>query len=260
EMLLLSCSSKLRLLEATLRRRLPETLQVTWLSVIPLGVPHSASCLPWQVASDDSDFYTNTYTAFYRDLGAYQALLGSTINWGQAFSIHSNMGVQLEASHYFTYLHPDPSTMPEVRSVSACVTGPNRGLDPAMRLSSLDVSHAVLLNETWTFVGEREEQEVLGQPDPPLLQHLPPGRCWTPRQLDHFRPVWPYEAWLHPAPAPVLHIGADECHGQADACTGLSQLQLCGRGELPHAEAAGEAGLPAPAQPVPLHPPQRSTA
>lgn len=35
--------------------------------------------------------------------------------------------VQLEASRYFTYLHPDPSTMPEIRSVSACITGPHRG-------------------------------------------------------------------------------------------------------------------------------------
>lgn len=33
-------------------------------------------------------------------------------------------GVQLEASRYFTYLHPDPSSMPEIRSVSACATGP----------------------------------------------------------------------------------------------------------------------------------------
>lgn len=61
-------------------------------SVIPLGVRHPAPCLPRQVASDNADFYTNTYVAFYRDLGANRALLGSAINWGQAFCILGNMG------------------------------------------------------------------------------------------------------------------------------------------------------------------------
>ncbi|KAG6920349.1 glycine-N-acyltransferase like 3, partial [Chelydra serpentina] len=41
-----------------------------------------------EVASDDSDFYTNMYAAFYRDLVAYWALLSSAVNWGQAFCIH----------------------------------------------------------------------------------------------------------------------------------------------------------------------------
>lgn len=61
-------------------------------SVIPLGVPHSAPRLPQQVASDVSDFYTNMYAAFYRDLGAYWALLGNAVNWSQAFWSHGNMG------------------------------------------------------------------------------------------------------------------------------------------------------------------------
>ncbi|XP_043405769.1 glycine N-acyltransferase-like protein 3 isoform X4 [Chelonia mydas] len=145
EMLILSCSSKLQLLEATLQRLLPETLQV--LSVVmninrgnPAG--HEVLVDTWpefkailtrphreQVASDDADFYTNTYAAFYRDLGANRALLGSAVNWGQAFcilglqngvyeasrDIAKAKAVQLEASRYFTYLHPDPSTMPEIR-------------------------------------------------------------------------------------------------------------------------------------------------
>lgn len=41
--------------------------------------------------------------------GVYEAL--RYITWAK--------GVQLEASNYSTYLHPDPSTMPEIWSVSA---------------------------------------------------------------------------------------------------------------------------------------------
>ncbi|CAM5149226.1 unnamed protein product [Natator depressus] len=126
------------------------------------------------VASDDTDFYTNTYAAFYRDLGANRALLGSAVNWGQAFcilglqngvyeasrDIAKAKAVQLEASRYFTYLHPDPSTMPEIR------------LDPSVRLSSLDVSHADLLNETWAFGGNDNSRRYLAN----LIRHFP-GVC-----------------------------------------------------------------------------------
>ncbi|CAM5119244.1 unnamed protein product [Eretmochelys imbricata] len=139
-----------------------------------------------KVASGDSDFYTNTYTVYYRDLGAYRTLLGSAdaVNWGQTFRIHGNigptasgrapqqlntyvvsgpnprippysaspealhcpsprlqgcshepyagqgsrmectkslrtsprlLGIKLEVFRYFTYFHPDPSSIPEIR-------------------------------------------------------------------------------------------------------------------------------------------------
>ncbi|XP_037757415.1 glycine-N-acyltransferase-like protein 3 [Chelonia mydas] len=144
-MLILSRSSKLRLLEGTLRRHLPETLPVLGAVMTinhrnPAGYevlvdswPEFKAVLtrPYreQVASDVSDFYTNMYAAFYRDLGAYWALLGNAVNWSQAFWSHGLQdgvyeacrdisvakGVQLEASRYFTYLHLDPSSMPEIR-------------------------------------------------------------------------------------------------------------------------------------------------
>nr|XP_025035110.1 glycine N-acyltransferase-like protein 3 [Pelodiscus sinensis] len=149
-MLLLSCSSKLRLLEGTLRRSLPETLPV---------------------ASDDSDFYTNTYAVHYRDLSACRTLLVSAINWDQAFRIHGlrdglyeasreiaqTKGSQLDVHRYFMYFHPDPSSMPEIR------------LGPAVRLSSLDVSHVDLLNETWRFGGNEKSRKYLAS----LIRHFP---------------------------------------------------------------------------------------
>ncbi|CAM5119119.1 unnamed protein product [Eretmochelys imbricata] len=186
EMLILSCSSKLQQLEATLRRLLPETLQVHSVVMnINRGNPagHEVLVDTWpefkailtrphrEVASDNADFYTNTYAAFYRDLGANQALLGSAVNWGQAFcilglqngvyeasrDIAKAKAVQLEASRYFTYLHPDPSTMPEIR------------LDLSVRLSSLDVSHADLLNETWAFGRNDNRRRYLAN----LIRHFP---------------------------------------------------------------------------------------
>ncbi|XP_075784661.1 glycine N-acyltransferase-like protein 3 [Pelodiscus sinensis] len=149
-MLLLSCSSKLRLLEGTLLRSLPETLLV---------------------ASDDSDFYANTYAVHYRDLGACRALLGSAINWDQAFRIYGlrdglyeasrdiaqTKGAKLDVLRFFTYFHPDPSSLPEIQ------------LDPAVRLSSLDVSHVDLLNETWVSGGNKRSRKYLAH----LTRHFP---------------------------------------------------------------------------------------
>ncbi|KAF1527982.1 hypothetical protein FQV20_0016387, partial [Eudyptula albosignata] len=50
-------------------------------------------------------------------------------------------GIELEVSEYYTYLHPDPSTMPEPR------------LDPGVRVGSLSPVHLDLLNETWPYGG-----------------------------------------------------------------------------------------------------------
>ncbi|CAM5149232.1 unnamed protein product, partial [Natator depressus] len=116
-----------------------------------------------EVALDDSDFYTNMYAAYYRDLGAYRALLGSAVNWNQAFCIHglrdglyeasrdiaNTKGVKLEVFRYFTYFHPDPSTLPEIQ------------LDPAVRLSTLDVSHLDLMNEMWPYGGNKYSKRFL---------------------------------------------------------------------------------------------------
>ncbi|XP_065447800.1 glycine N-acyltransferase-like protein 3 isoform X2 [Chrysemys picta bellii] len=126
-----------------------------------------------EVVSDDSDLYTNTYTVYYQDLGAYHAMLGSAgaVNWGQNFrilglqdgvyevckDIAEAKGIKLEVVRYFTYFHPDPSSMPEIR------------LDPTVRLSSLDVSHADLLNEMWQLGGNEKSRKYLAS----LIRHFP---------------------------------------------------------------------------------------
>uniref|UniRef100_A0A8C3FAW4 Glycine N-acyltransferase-like protein n=1 Tax=Chrysemys picta bellii TaxID=8478 RepID=A0A8C3FAW4_CHRPI len=159
-MLILSCPSKLRLLEGTLRRRLPNTLQVYGtVKTINRGNPTAQEVLvdSWpefkvvltrprrEVVSDDSDLYTNTYTVYYQDLGAYHAMLGSAgaVNWGQNFRILGN-------------LYPKAS-------------GRAPQLDPTVRLSSLDVSHADLLNEMWQLGGNEKSRKYLAS----LIRHFP---------------------------------------------------------------------------------------
>uniref|UniRef100_A0A8C0H7L8 Glycine N-acyltransferase-like protein n=1 Tax=Chelonoidis abingdonii TaxID=106734 RepID=A0A8C0H7L8_CHEAB len=190
-MLILSCSSKLRLLEGTLWRGLPDILLVSGTVItINWGKPAAQEVLvdSWPKFKviltqmcrkvkllNDSDLYTNTYTVYYRDLGASRALLASAcaVNWGQTFrilglqdgvyevckDIAKAKGIKLEVLRYFTYFHPDPSSTPEIWSV----------LDPAMKLSSLDVSHADLLNETWVFGGNEKSRKYLAN----LICHFP---------------------------------------------------------------------------------------
>ncbi|XP_050809758.1 glycine N-acyltransferase-like protein 3 [Gopherus flavomarginatus] len=181
-MLILSCSSKLRLLEGTLWRGLPDTLLVYGtVMTINRGNPVAQEVLvdSWpefkviltqtrrKVALDDSDLYTNTYIVYYQGLGASRALLASVgaVNWGQSFrilglqdgvyevckDIAKAKGIKLEVLRYFTYFHPDPSSMPEIR------------------LSSLDVSHADVLNGTWVFGGNEKSRKYLAS----LICHFP---------------------------------------------------------------------------------------
>uniref|UniRef100_A0A8C8A4E3 Glycine N-acyltransferase-like protein n=1 Tax=Otus sunia TaxID=257818 RepID=A0A8C8A4E3_9STRI len=64
-------------------------------------------------------------------------------------AIADTKGVELEVSEYYTYLHPDPSTMPE--------------LDPSVRVGSLSPSHVDLLNETWPYGGNSRSRRYLAE-------------------------------------------------------------------------------------------------
>ncbi|XP_075357511.1 glycine N-acyltransferase-like protein 3 [Mycteria americana] len=119
------------------------------------------------------DCYRNMHAAFYRDVGAYRALLETPgcLRWDTAFhvfglqegvatvsqAIAGTKGVELEVSQYYTYLHPDPSTMPEPR------------LDPGVRVGSLSPAHVDLLNETWAFGGNGRSRRYLAE----VLERFP---------------------------------------------------------------------------------------
>ncbi|XP_065450551.1 glycine N-acyltransferase-like protein 3 isoform X4 [Chrysemys picta bellii] len=187
-MLILSCSSKLRLLEGMLRRGLPDTLQVYGAVMhVNRGNPAGQEVLvdSWpefkmvltrprrEVALDPSDYFTNLYTVFYRDEGACRALLGNShaVDWSQAFQIQGLQDgvyetirdiarareLEMETYLYRLLLHPDPPAMPQYR--------PDKGL----RLAPVSPAHATLLNDTWKFGGNSWSLRYLCL----LIRHFP---------------------------------------------------------------------------------------
>ncbi|XP_065450589.1 glycine N-acyltransferase-like protein 3 isoform X3 [Chrysemys picta bellii] len=187
-MLILSCSSKLRLLEGMLRRGLPDTLLVYGAVMhVNRGNPAGQEVLvdSWpefktvltrsrrEVVQDPSDYFTNLYTTFYRDEDTCQALLENSraVDWGQAFQILGLQdgvyetirdiararGLEMETYPYRLLLHPDPPAMPQYR--------PDKGL----RLAPVSPAHATLLNDTWKFGGNNWSLRYLCL----LIRHFP---------------------------------------------------------------------------------------
>uniref|UniRef100_A0A8C0IJL1 Glycine N-acyltransferase-like protein n=1 Tax=Chelonoidis abingdonii TaxID=106734 RepID=A0A8C0IJL1_CHEAB len=195
-MLILSCPSKLRLLEGMLRRGLPDTLPVYGTVMhVNCGNPAGQEVLvdswpefkmavsPLQVAWDPSDYFTNLHTAFYRDEGACQALLGNshTINWDQAFQIQGEPlqpYIPLPLAMLILSLPPKltPSSS-QVNPLSAhptpsCVSNPPALCcrpEKGLRLAPVSPTHAVLLRDTWMFGGNSWSLRYLSL----LIRHFP---------------------------------------------------------------------------------------
>ncbi|NXL39727.1 GLYL3 protein, partial [Glaucidium brasilianum] len=108
-MLILTCLGHLRRLEEALRRSLPASLPVLGtVMTVARGNPASHEVLvdSWphfgvvltrlrpEENKDPRDFYTNQLTVYYRDEGAWRALLGGTeaVGWTRAFQIHGKPG------------------------------------------------------------------------------------------------------------------------------------------------------------------------
>ncbi|XP_048359047.1 glycine N-acyltransferase-like protein 3 [Sphaerodactylus townsendi] len=176
-MLVLTSSTKLQKLEQMLKKNFPESLKVYGAVLnINRGNPFRKEVVvdTWpefnavitrrqrQAESDDLDSFTNAYAVFYKDLKAYWALLENpeTINWEQVFQIQGLQEglfevskavagpklVDVKQSSFQMVTHPDPDALPEV----------NLKLNSPPRLASLDVSHAALLNETWSRGGSEQ--------------------------------------------------------------------------------------------------------
>ncbi|XP_062972022.1 glycine N-acyltransferase-like protein 3 [Elgaria multicarinata webbii] len=181
-MLVLNCSTKLQLLEHTLTKNFPESLKVYGAVLnINRGNPFKKEVLvdSWpefkavitrrqrEAESDDQDYFTNAYAVFYKDIRVYQALLENpeTINWDQVFQIQGlqdglfeaskavagSKHVKVKQSSFQMVIHSDPDALPDIKLPPA----------PAPRLASLDVSHASLLNETWSRGGSEECRKYL---------------------------------------------------------------------------------------------------
>uniref|UniRef100_A0A674IS89 Glycine N-acyltransferase-like protein n=1 Tax=Terrapene triunguis TaxID=2587831 RepID=A0A674IS89_9SAUR len=118
-----------------------------------------------QMEMDDLDHYTNAYAVFYKDLQAYQELLANTdtINWEQIFQIQGlqdglyeasntvamSKQVNVKRSSFQMFILPDPDMLPDVRT------------QYVQSLAYLDVSHASLLNETWSRGGNEQCQRYI---------------------------------------------------------------------------------------------------
>eukprot|EP00076_Gallus_gallus_P041563 XP_025007101.1 glycine N-acyltransferase-like protein 3 isoform X2 [Gallus gallus] len=185
-MRILTCPAHLQRLEAALRSSLPRALPV-YGAVLNINRGNPGD---FEVAVDAwpnfgavlarrrgeaplNDSYRNLCSAFYRDVGAYRALLESPgcLRWDSAFHIFGLQdgvltvsqdialakGVELEVTEYYTYLHPDPSTLPEPQ------------LDPDVQLGTLSPAHVELLDSTWPYGGNVWSRRYLGE----LLRRFP---------------------------------------------------------------------------------------
>ncbi|XP_047909074.2 glycine N-acyltransferase-like protein 3 isoform X1 [Anser cygnoides] len=200
-MLILRCPARLQCLEDALRRSLPRALPV-YGAVLNINRGNPGD---FEVAVDAwpdfgavlarrsgeapvDDCYWNLQAAFYRDVGAYRALLETPgcLRWDAAFHIFglqdgvatvsqdiaAAKGVELEVTEYYTYLHPDPSTLPEPQ------------LDPDVRVGTLSPAHAELLDATWAYGGNARSRQYLGEllerfPSLCLLDRAGEPLCWV---------------------------------------------------------------------------------
>ncbi|XP_026521119.1 glycine N-acyltransferase-like protein 3 isoform X1 [Notechis scutatus] len=203
-MLILTCSSKLQLLEGVLRKGLPETLLVCGAVMhINRGNPaqHEVVVDSWpefkavltrprkEVVKDKRDYYANLHAAFYREEDACRTLLENkdAIDWDKAFQLQGLQdglyqavkvmaearSVHMEPHFYQAVLHPDAATLcqNELRS------------DP-FHLGTLNPSHAALLNDTYEFGGNDRSLHYLRSliedfPNACLLGHKGKLVAWS---------------------------------------------------------------------------------
>uniref|UniRef100_A0A670IXK1 Glycine N-acyltransferase-like protein n=1 Tax=Podarcis muralis TaxID=64176 RepID=A0A670IXK1_PODMU len=107
-----------------------------------------------EAVSDNADFLSNIYAAFYRDLDVYRKLLLDTdaINWDQTFALCGSRLLFLREDIVvpeFSELSPHFSSFCSPR------------LDPGFTFSSLNSSHIDLLDETWHFGGSEHSRRYL---------------------------------------------------------------------------------------------------
>uniref|UniRef100_A0A8V5G883 Glycine N-acyltransferase-like protein n=1 Tax=Melopsittacus undulatus TaxID=13146 RepID=A0A8V5G883_MELUD len=183
-MLILTCPAQLQRLEGALRRSLPLTLPVygavmninrgnpAGMEVVVDAWPEFGAVLArrgGEVPVDDC--YRNTSAVFYRDVGAYRALLETPgcLRWDAAFhiiglqegvtevskAIAGAKGIELDISHYYTYLHPNPSTI----------------LIPSP-FPSATYPHSITMLSTWPYGGTARSRQYLEE-----LLRLFPSLC-----------------------------------------------------------------------------------
>uniref|UniRef100_A0A663N2Y5 Glycine N-acyltransferase-like protein n=1 Tax=Athene cunicularia TaxID=194338 RepID=A0A663N2Y5_ATHCN len=264
-MLILTCPGHLRRLEEALRRSLPATLPVLGtVMTVARGNPASHEVLvdSWPhfgvvlTRLRPEVLLRVSLTVYYRDEGAWRALLGGTeaVGWTQAFQIHGMQeglyqavreaadakGLRVET---YRYQVPNPllvcSSSPVPPLLGGCGWGgagrtcrfpsppypnlsalPRSRVPPGLRLAPVSPSHVPLLNATWAFGrNTRSHRFLLG-----VVQALPSACLLAP----HGRPV----SWSLLDPLGTLSHGytLPAWRGQ-----GLSGVTLGALGRVLHA-------------------------
>uniref|UniRef100_A0A452UVX2 Glycine N-acyltransferase-like protein n=1 Tax=Ursus maritimus TaxID=29073 RepID=A0A452UVX2_URSMA len=187
----------LQTLEKSLRKSLPESLKV-YGTVFHMnqGNPFKLKALvdKWpdfttvvirpqkEEMIDDFDHYTNTYQIYSSDLKNCQEFLGSpeVINWEQHLQIQSSQpslnevienvaatkSVQVKQTQCFLYMMVNevkklvPSLL-DGKKLSPSEGKPNTINQEMFKLSSLDVTHAPLVNKFWHFGGNDRSQRFI---------------------------------------------------------------------------------------------------
>uniref|UniRef100_G1KHB0 Glycine N-acyltransferase-like protein n=1 Tax=Anolis carolinensis TaxID=28377 RepID=G1KHB0_ANOCA len=171
-MLILTCATKLQLLESVLQKSLPQTLPVCGAVMhINRGNPaqHEVVVDSWpefkvvltrprkEVVKENGDYYTNLHAAFYWDIDACQSLLENknAIDWGRAFQLQ---GLQ-------DGLYKVSKSIAEVRRLlnnhCSYATLYFRFKSDLFHYGTLNSSHAVLINETWSIGGNHQSLRYL---------------------------------------------------------------------------------------------------
>ncbi|KAM4846941.1 glycine N-acyltransferase-like protein Keg1 [Thomomys bottae] len=193
----LQSPQKLQMLEKSLRKHIPESLKVYGtIFHMNQGNPFKLKALvdKWpdfstvvvrpaeQEMTDDFDHYINTYLIFSKDLKKCQEFLGipEVINWKQHLQIQSsqssldkvienlvanNLGkVKHTQCILYMTLNAVKKLAPSLVDVNSLPTNgvKPKPINPEMfKLSSLDVTHAALVNKVWSFGGNERSQRFI---------------------------------------------------------------------------------------------------
>uniref|UniRef100_A0A8C4KLJ2 Glycine N-acyltransferase-like protein n=1 Tax=Dromaius novaehollandiae TaxID=8790 RepID=A0A8C4KLJ2_DRONO len=171
-MLILTCPAQLQRLEGALRRSLPLALPVhgavmnmnrgnpgDFEAVVDAWPDFHAVPIPApQVPADDC--YMNMHAAFYRDLGAYRALLESpgALHWDTAFHI---FGGARGGGRWGGQGSGTQGAETGVQCLLRLTDAPPCRLDPGVRVGSLSPAHADLLDATWAYGGNAWSRRYL---------------------------------------------------------------------------------------------------
>ncbi|XP_049502184.1 glycine N-phenylacetyltransferase-like [Panthera uncia] len=187
----------LQMLKKSLRKSLPESLKVyTTVFHMNQGNPFKLKAVvdKWpdfttvvirpqeQEMTDDFDYYTNTYQIYYKNPTNCQEFLGASdvINWKQHLQIQSSQSslneviqnlaaaklVKVKQDQAIMYMMSETASKLIPSLLEAKNLPPKSGRPKAInqemfKLSSLDVTHTVLVDKFWRFGGNERSQRFI---------------------------------------------------------------------------------------------------